>query len=171
MTRKNQNRQALISASVVDAAGRAGSRFIDATVFDEWRTEAETQRGYAILATSRCIWIPANEQRRRESRIAASNRPTDVVRLSIECYDADNGSIEQTIRFVSADQQEPVINKLTNLLSRSGVYTTTEIYPGTAIFFQGLSTRQANARAASNHIASSWSMPRGFAPVRSAIRS
>lgn len=171
MTSQNQHRQTLIRVSILDSAGQASSRFIDALLFDQWREQAQAKPGYEILKTQPCIWIPTNEQRRREPLFARRHQPTDVIKINMECYDAATATSEQRIRFVPAEQFDVVVNRLTDRLAHQGRYVTTEIDTGTAIVCLSHTALNRETFSPTAHIASSWSIPRGFAPVRSAIRS
>ena len=133
MTSQNQNRQTLIRVSILDSAGQASSRFIDTTRFDQWCEQAQAKRGYEILKTQAYIWIPTNEQRRREPLFTRRHHATDLFRVNMECFDSATATSQQKIRFVAAEQLDFVVNQMTDRLALDGLYVTTEIDSGTAI--------------------------------------
>ena len=171
MTSQNQNRQTLIRVSILDSAGQASSRFIDTTRFDQWCEHAQAKRGYEILKTQAYIWIPTNEQRRREPLFTRRHHATDLFRVNMECFDSATATSQQKIRFVAAEQLDFFVNQMTDRLALDGLYVTTEIDSGTAITCLSHAALNRDKSSPTAHIASSWSIPRGFAPLRSAIRS
>jgi hypothetical protein len=158
--KRPQHRQSLVRAEVRNSVGQLSSRYIDAETFALWQFFVEEKHGYQILTQRPCLWVPDEEQRRHDKVFSHAPLNTEVTKISVECFDQGSQLTEHKVRFVPADELERILERLTRHFSKPGLYATTELQSGAAISLQH-----------SDYVAPSWSMPRGFAPVRSAIRS
>ena len=161
----NLHRQTLVRTEVVNPSGEASQRYIDRQVFTLWKHYVEHRHGLRVKAPLSCVWVPADEVRRQDRLFAAAAHRCSVQKLCFECYDAKSGITEEKTRFVPEEDVDAMVDRLMQHLSRNCDFTTLTMASGEAI------ATHTTAPPAKTHSEFSWSIPRGFAPVRSAMRS
>ncbi|NKC01025.1 MAG: hypothetical protein GKR90_21370 [Pseudomonadales bacterium] len=158
--RSSLHRQSLVRTEVRNTKGQISTRYIDAETFELWQFFVSQNYDYQVLTQQPCVWIPDEEQRRHDQVFSHAPLNSEVTKVAIECFDHDTQLTEHKIRFVPTDELDPILERLTKHFSKPQRYATTELQAGGAISLQN-----------ADYIAPSWSIPRGFAPVRSAILS
>lgn len=159
----SQHRQTLARVSVFNRQGEPSARYIDASIFKLWRHWMEDNHGFQVMDADPYVWVPTVEERRHDNLFEHCNDREEVTRLSFESFNERTHETEHRVRFVPADQSEALENILTQHFSGKDIFVSIEADTGSAI-----TTRDPRKPS---YIAPSWSIPRGFAPVRSAIRS
>ena len=159
------HRQLLIHSKVYNQAGHTSERFIDQQIFSLWECLMSHHHGFAVATQQACVWVPQAERQRHQQVFDRVKHSQAVSRLAFECYDQDSGISQTKVRFVPREEQDQLVDLLMSHLGGAQEFTTLTVAEGEA-----LSNDQRGLREP-GYNAPSWSMPRGFAPVRSAIRS
>ena len=160
---KQSHRQLLVHAQVMNRNGHTSDRFVDSQVFDLWQFLLQNRHGFTVVSKQPCLWIP-DQERRRQDQFDHSPYQQAVQRLTFECYDQATGITETHTRFVAEEDLDLVTDILLGHLSKDDHFTTLNNAEGEAL-------SSMDSTPVAGYMASSWSMPRGLAPVRSAIRS
>ena len=158
-----QHRQSLFSVPVFNSEGQPSVRYVDTAIFKLWRHWIEANHGFQVMDPTSFVWIPATEERRHDQLFSHSHERDAVTRLSFESFNERTHETEHRVRFVPTEEIDQIENILTRHFGGTNIFVSMAAESGYAI-----NTRSQNEPS---YIASNWSMPRGFAPARSAIRS
>ena len=159
----SQHRQSLLSVPVFNSEGQPSVRYVDAAIFKLWRHWVESNHGFQVMDATNFVWVPLAEERRHDQLFSHCVEREEVTRLSFESFNERTHTTEHRARFVPTDEMEKVEKILTQHFGGKDIFVSIEAEPGYAITTRSQTTL--------SYMASNWSMPRGFAPARSAIRS
>ena len=138
---------------------------MDAALFNLWRYWMEDTHGFKVSEPEPYVWIPMSEERRHDRLFAHCEEREPVTRLNFESFDHNTRQTQHRVRFVPTGECEQIEPYLLTHFGGTNVYTSMEPELGYAM------TNRSQAHQPMGYMASNWSIPRGLAPVRSAMRS
>ena len=159
------HRQTLTAVGVFNTAGTPSLRYVDAALFEFWRHWMEHRHDFQISYTEQYVWIPFHEESRHHQVFTHCKDRKQVTRLGFASFNEETQQTEHRARFVATEDLDQVTGLLKQHFGGPQIHTAVDTMDGYAI------TTRSRHNPTAAYIASSWSMPRGFAPVRSAMRS
>ncbi len=162
------HRHLLTRARVKSPLNQISDRWVDQQVFALWRSYMEQHHGFTILSAHNCVWLPHEECERHATLLSHIKFRARVDHLAFESYQPALGTTEIRNRFVAEETKDLVLTRLRDHFEGEETLTDLQVTKGLAL---SETDSEAPAQLSADYIPPSWSIPRGLAPVRSAMRS